>query len=221
MRDSGPEREPGAARDAAAEGRTTPGGGSERAAGDARRALRPRIRPAVDGDARALSRLMASVYEEDRWFVGDGPPRPDALVRRVRGLDPRRELFAVAELGAGNDRQGIVGWIEAHRYAPMRMEHVATFTLAVGAEARGRGVGRALLHTLVPWARRVGVRKLRLDVRAENLVARALYESEGFVVEGIERSQVRRSLDGTPDDGPNDALDDARFEDNVIMARFL
>ena len=158
---------------------------------------------------------MGSVYDEGRWFVGDGPPRPDVLRRRLRSLDPKRELFLVAELrGDGGAGSRIVGWIEAHRFAPMRMDHVASFTLAVGAEARGRGVGRVLLRALGPWARRVGVRKLRLDVRADNVAARALYESEGFVVEGIERAQVRRS----PDD---DASDDAVFEDNVIMARFL
>jgi ribosomal protein S18 acetylase RimI-like enzyme len=98
---------------------------------------------------------------------------------------------------------GLAGWVEARRYAPRSMEHVATLTLAVAAPARRRGVGRRLLRALTPWARRVGVRKLRLDVRAGNEGARALYVSEGYRVEGVERDQIR---------------DEDGFEDNVIMA---
>ena len=42
--------------------------------------------------------------------------------------------------------------------------------------------------------------------RAGNEAALALYCSEGYVVEGVERDQIR-DVDG--------------FEDNVVMARFL
>lgn len=197
-------------------------------------AAAPRLRPATGSDARALCALMEGVYAEGRWFVGDGAPRPDMLARRLRSLDPGREIVLVAELpeddvnGAAplGPRRGWrpVGWIEAHRYAPASMEHIATFTLAVRAGARGRGVGRALLRGILPWARRAGVRKLRLDVRADNRVARALYESEGFEVEGIERRQILRRPAGGPgasDAGPPADLSDDAYEDNVIMARFL
>ncbi len=156
------------------------------------------LRAAVPRDARALAALMAGIYAEGRWFVGDGAPSPDALARQLRALDPTREVMLVAE-GPG----GLLGWVEARRYAPRSMEHVATLTLAVAADARRCGVGRRLLRALTPWARRVGARKLRLDVRAGNDAARALYASEGYRVEGIERDQIR---------------DDGGFEDNVIMA---
>jgi len=159
------------------------------------------VRSAVSRDARVLATLMEGVYAEGNWFVGDGGPRPDQLTRRLRSLDPREENFLVAE------RSGVViGWAEARRYAPSRMQHVATLTLAVAGPARRRGAGRALLRAVVQWARRVGVTKLRLDVRAGNLAARELYAAEGFCVEGTERAQIRNG---------------DRFEDNVIMARFL
>lgn len=141
---------------------------------------------------------MAAIYAEDRWFVGDGGPSAEGLARQLRGLEPSREIVVVAET-----RAELVGWIEVRRYAPSRMEHVASLTVAVAAPLRGQGIGRRLLQAVLPWARRVGVKKLRLDVRARNEAARALYASEGYEVEGIERNQVR---DG---DG---------YEDNVIMA---
>lgn len=58
-------------------------------------------------------------------------------------------------------------------------------TIAVAAHARGRGIGRALLAELLAEAGRRGVRELFLEVRADNPVARSLYESVGFVEIGV------------------------------------
>jgi len=52
--------------------------------------------------------------------------------------------------------------------------------VAVAPEARGRGLGRALLAHLVAEVRRQGVRLLTLEVRASNAPARALYDAFGF-----------------------------------------
>lgn len=57
--------------------------------------------------------------------------------------------------------------------------------LAVADEARGRGVGRALIRAAVEEARRRGARRITLRVLGHNTPARKLYESEGFVVEGV------------------------------------
>jgi len=58
-------------------------------------------------------------------------------------------------------------------------------TIAVVAEARGRGIGRALLVELLAEAGRRGVRELFLEVRADNPAARDLYESVGFREIGV------------------------------------
>lgn len=46
---------------------------------------------------------------------------------------------------------------------------------------RGRGVGRALLETLIAHARAIGYRQLRLGTIADMTAARSLYHSLGFV----------------------------------------
>jgi ribosomal protein S18 acetylase RimI-like enzyme len=56
--------------------------------------------------------------------------------------------------------------------------------LAVAAEARGRGVGTALLAEVEAVARRRGRPRLSLDVVDTNPRARALYERLGFTVTG-------------------------------------
>ncbi len=54
------------------------------------------------------------------------------------------------------------------------------YSLATQPEARGQGVGTALLRAAVAAARRRGCRVLRLEVRADNAAAIALYERLGY-----------------------------------------
>lgn len=160
------------------------------------------IRVAKPSDAAALEALQRSIYLEGVAFVGDGPPAVAVMERRLRFADPTAALDLVA-VRRGND---VVGWLELNRHGPSRLHHVAVLTLAVVREARRQGVGRDLLRHAYDWCRRVGVRKISLDVRAGNAAAVALYHAEGFEVEGRERGQVKVA------DG---------FEDNLIMAKWL
>lgn len=170
------------------------------------------IRLAHPGDAQDIVRLMRTIYREGRFFVGDGPPLPESLARRIGTDDPSYALYLVAELRPGEGREGEGGagrqvgaWLELHRMQPRRMQHVAVLTVAVAPQWRRRGLGRSLLRRCYRWAADVGVAKVSLNVRAGNTAAIALYRSEGFVEEGRERGQVR--------------TDDGGFEDNVIMGR--
>jgi N6-L-threonylcarbamoyladenine synthase len=56
--------------------------------------------------------------------------------------------------------------------------------LAVRADARGQGVGSALLAALFAEALRRNLERLTLEVRPSNAAARAMYEAAGFSEEG-------------------------------------
>src|SRR5690606_36399056 len=58
-------------------------------------------------------------------------------------------------------------------------------TIAVEEHARGRGLGRMLMHALIAEARRRGIRELFLEVRADNPPARHLYQVLGFTEVGV------------------------------------
>lgn len=58
---------------------------------------------------------------------------------------------------------------------------------------RGRGVGRALLETLIAHARAIGYHHLRLGTIADMTAARSLYHSLGFVP--IERYRADEMVD--------------------------
>jgi ribosomal-protein-alanine N-acetyltransferase len=57
--------------------------------------------------------------------------------------------------------------------------------LAVDAAHRRRGFARAILDAMAEHARQNGIVTLSLEVRASNAGAQALYESYGFVQEGV------------------------------------
>ncbi|MGW5330917.1 N-acetyltransferase family protein [Streptomyces sp. NPDC004014] len=78
--------------------------------------------------------------------------------------------------------------------------------LVVSDEARGRGVGGALVRAAVEEARARGARRLTLRVLGHNTPARRLYESQGFAVEGVL---------------PGEWLIEGAFVDDVLMGRAL
>ncbi|TBR35893.1 MULTISPECIES: GNAT family N-acetyltransferase [Dyella] len=54
------------------------------------------------------------------------------------------------------------------------------YSIATHAEARGKGVGSALLQAAESHARRRGCKELRLEVRTDNAAAISIYERFGY-----------------------------------------
>lgn len=79
----------------------------------------------------------------------------------------------------------IVGIMDFSSGARPRMRHSGTLGISVLKAYWGQGIASALLDSLFDWAREGGViKKINLQVRADNHRAIALYERKGFVVEG-------------------------------------
>lgn len=62
--------------------------------------------------------------------------------------------------------------------------------LAVRAERRGRGVGRAMIAFVEEHARAIGCSRVTLEVSASNAAAQALYRSCGFAGVGPDADSV-------------------------------
>ena len=60
--------------------------------------------------------------------------------------------------------------------------------VCVSAEARRRGIGRALMNALVEMAAELGIVTLHLEVRKSNLPAQNLYHAIGFEEIGIRKN---------------------------------
>jgi len=149
------------------------------------------IRPAGAGDAVAIAALDAAT-----WSFDVTPSPRSSVPSSIDGM-------LVAEEGGE-----IVGYVAVGRATRLESNrHVADIRgLAVAPDHQGRGLGRALVQAALDAARERGARKVTLRVLAPNTAARALYESCGFVVEGVRRDEF--FLDG-------------RYVDDVLMARML
>ncbi len=156
------------------------------------------VRPATTADGEALA-----VLDVETWTpLAAVTPRPTAPQPFFDGRHaPSDHLVA--------DLDGVVvGYVTLGHPTPLASNaHVVQIQgLAVAEVARGRGVARALLRAAADEARRRGARRLTLRVLAPNAPARALYESEGFTVEGVL---------------PQEFLVDGRYVDDVLMGRAL
>lgn len=92
-------------------------------------------------------------------------------------LTGEHKITFVATRGSGED----IGLIGSAPYEG----HAGLFSMWVAPEARGCGVGGALVDAVIAWARSRGHTKLLLDVGDANLPAIALYASKGFEPNGV------------------------------------
>ena len=125
------------------------------------------IRRATGDDLAAIMTLERASFPTDAWS--------EAMMRE--------ELASPHGWYVVDDEAGrLVGYAGLRAVAGAKDADIQTITIADGA--RGRGRGRALLTTLLDEASRRGVRKVFLEVRADNPIAQALYASEGFAEVG-------------------------------------
>ena len=167
------------------------------------------IRHAEPTDVFALHELTIAVTRDGRGvvFVVDdllaGGPR--AGVRIAESIDPATRDDTLVLVATVDD--AIVGDASVHRLTPTFTRHVGIFSLEVHPAQQRRGIGRALLRASVDWAKDHGIERLELYTRKDNDRARALYESEGFILESARVRFIRLPGGGSVDD--------------LVYARFL
>jgi len=86
----------------------------------------------------------------------------------------------------------VVGWTALGRYSSREVyAGVMWESVYVDANTRGRGVGRALLETLVPASEAAGIWTLIAGVQAENVASLALHAAVGFRRIGVQERIAR------------------------------
>ena len=126
----------------------------------------------MNAEARARGRdIVMALPQIRRYFVGMGRPGAAGVVAVTADGDRLGvawyRLFSAEEPG--------FGFIAAD---------VPELAMGVMAEARGQGIGGALLDALLTLAREQGFRALSLTVERQN-PARRLYERKGFRDAGV------------------------------------
>ena len=135
----------------------------------------PAIRRATRGDVPRVAEIERSSFS-DPWS-------PGAFRSAV---DEERLHFLVAEHDGG-----VVGYAVSW----FVMDEAELANLAVATDARGSGIGGALLDAAIAAAREEGCVAMHLEVRESNAAARALYESRGFEQVGRRRRYYRAPVE--------------------------
>lgn len=148
-------------------------------------------------DAQDLYEATLAMAQDGRGMVID---LDECTLERTRGHIERFEALGYRALMLVAEVDGrVVGSADVRPIDCRRLRHVADFTMGLAPSAQGQGLGRALAERCVGWAEATGIRRLQLSMRADNLRARRLYESLGFVLESV-RPDFIRDPDGFVDD---------------------
>ena len=131
------------------------------------------VRRGGAADAEAIGRLL---HDFNREF--DEPtPGPERLAERVRGLLGEGELTVLLG-GTGPDGIAVL------RFRPAIWSDALECYLAelyVVPDRRRQGLGRALMEAAIELARQQGADHMDLGTSEDDVAARALYESLGFI----------------------------------------
>ena len=131
------------------------------------------LRRARAADVDAIMALETRIFLNDAWSI-------EAMAEDVANSNC---YYLVAFRPDQPDR------VEAYAglLAPPGSHEGDIQTIAVTEQARGHGLGRTLMLSLINEARKRGVREVFLEVRADNPPARELYRRLSFEELGIRR----------------------------------
>jgi L-amino acid N-acyltransferase YncA len=136
------------------------------------------IRAARQDDWPQIWPIIHDVITEQQTFPYDPAMSENEAKRGWLLPAPARVTVA-----AGGDL--ILGTANMYPNRPGPGSHIASGSLMVAKQARGKGVGRALTTDMISWARRSGFAAIQFNAVVDtNTAAVLLYESLGFITLG-------------------------------------
>ena len=165
------------------------------------------IRTAEPRDAAAMLAYIRVVAAETEFFVlePDEFPATEELERQwiQEHLDHPGQIVLLAEASGS-----VIGNVSFESGPHRRIAHRGNLGISVFKEWRGKGIGTALLRTLLEWAKENPIiEKVGLEVSSTNEGAIRLYRKLGFMEAGRKPKEVKL--------GPE------KYVDSVVMYQFV
>jgi L-amino acid N-acyltransferase YncA len=139
------------------------------------------IRALDESDRGAIEAFVERIPEGDRTFFKENVDDPDVRAGWARPGGSR----SVAVEG-----DAVLGYVAV---VPLQgwSDHVGEVRVIVDPAARGRGIGRELARHAVLEALRLGLRKMVVEVVADQAPTIAMFRSLGFDPEALLKDHVR------------------------------
>jgi L-amino acid N-acyltransferase YncA len=144
-----------------------------------------KVRPATEADAQALAAIYGDAVAHGFGTFEEEPPGPAEMDARRRAVQDRGLPYLVAEAD---------GQVLGFAYAgPFRPRAAYRYTLEdsvyVAPDAKGQGVGRAVLTAVIAACEALGVRQLMAVIGdSQNAGSMGLHRALGFEQMGIGKS---------------------------------
>jgi len=149
--------------------------------------LTMQVRLLTEQDARALWEFRRVALEKGPWAFAESPEELEKIPVEEYSQRLREGTAANFVVGAF-EGEALVGTTGFYQDTLAKRRHKGTiWGVFVLPEARGRGMGRALMQRAIETARAVpGIDQILLTVSVSQPAARALYVACGFKSIGIE-----------------------------------
>ena len=155
--------------------------------------MSPRVWIAEPDEAEPVARLLAAF----RTWYGKDWPSDNAFHASVERLIEQRDTEYLLAAPHDDAPPAAVAQLRYRFSVWTAAEDCWLEDLFVAEEARGTGLGRALVLAAIDRAAARGCRRIELDVDDGNESARALYESLGFTEKSGGNAYMQRRIDQT------------------------
>ena len=150
-----------------------------------------------EADFEKLVEMYASLSKEAlRWT------RPPYNEETIRKLSKDRNLILVAKYG-----KRIIGHCMLDVYKHSTGKGISFLIINVHQDFQNKGLGTAMIETIIDWAKSKGMHRIELSVAAEHKMAIRVYEKVWFRIEGIQKEAYYGK--------------DEKYHDKVIMGLLL
>ncbi len=144
------------------------------------------IRPARPQDASQIIAITQGLAQEEGCYISYTFEEASIDVTKEEArIERLTDLFIVAEVGGR-----LIGDLSLTKDAWTLTGHVAYLGMEIQKGYRNRGIGTRMMKQALDWATRQRLRRVELEVFAENAPAIHLYQKFGFEVEGRKRHAV-------------------------------
>ena len=168
-----------------------------------------KIRTLEEKDLASLRALHHAIIDEDTYRRAPGEYADDEAFAKwnVQILENPNNVYLVA-LSDAHGKDSVIGFIRfLQNFSRRRTRHNGSFTIGVHEKFRSKGVGQALLDSLLGELKNIEIERVSLQVFKDNQGALRFYERNNFTASGTLPGEIK--------------TEDGRYRDLILMHRWI